>query len=60
MMIDEFLGHPYNYWVELEKRVVTLEATKWLQEIADLSSKVYFYESRLKEMEEFKKSREGP
>ena len=57
-MIDmnEFLGHPISYWIELQKRVDRLEATRWLEEITVLSAKVYFYEKRIREMEEFRKS----
>lgn len=50
---DNFLGHPINYWLELERKTLQSGTTDLLQEIADLRSKVSFYESRIKQMKEF-------
>jgi len=57
MIEDTFLGHPIRYWMELGRRVDELpfDAAKLLKEIAELRAKVSFYESRITEMEEFKK-----
>lgn len=53
--IMEFLGHTIKYWLELEKKARQLNAVKLLEEIAELRGKVSFYESRLDEMDKFRK-----
>lgn len=53
-MPEQFLGHDIAYWVELQKKVDTLEVANYLQEIADLRGKVSFYESRVEELNDFK------
>lgn len=54
-MEELYLGHDVKYWLELEKRVLTLGVMNYLEEIAILRAKVSFYESRIKEMDEFSK-----
>lgn len=51
--MDTFLGHSVKYWLELERKAETLNVINWLEEIAELGSKVNFYESRIKQMNEF-------
>lgn len=51
--IDLFLGHPMNYWLELEKWAKLNNASDLIQEIADLRGKIGFYESRIKQLNEF-------
>lgn len=51
--MDEFLGHPIKYWVELERKQLQSGTSDLIQEIADLRGKVSFYESRIKQMKEF-------
>jgi proteasome assembly chaperone (PAC2) family protein len=48
-----FLGKPLEYWIELDKRANNIELLDYIQEIAELRSKVSFYESRLKQMNDF-------
>jgi hypothetical protein len=57
-----FLGHTHHYWLELQKHIEIQdngEATgeispeRLLEEIANLRSRVRFYESRIKEMNHF-------
>jgi hypothetical protein len=55
MMMTEFLGHSIGYWLELESLVVQKGVSRLIQEIVDLRSKVSFYESRVEEMERFRK-----
>lgn len=52
---DKFLGQEIKYWVELQKKAEELGVVDWLKEIAELRAKVGFYESRIKEMDDFKK-----
>ena len=56
-MENLFMGHEYGYWAELEERAQKLKVVDWLDEIAQLRAKVSFYESRIEEMDDFKKSR---
>lgn len=51
--ITTFLGEPVSYWIELQRRAETLDCVKLISEIADLYSKVGFYERRIKELSEF-------
>ncbi len=48
-----YLGHPIEYWIELQDKADQLGVVKWLEEIAELRGKVSFYESRVKEMNKF-------
>jgi len=52
-----FLGHPTEYWLELEKKAQELNLVRWLEEIATLRGKVGFYESRISEMNDFRETR---
>lgn len=49
-METTFLGHPTNYWIELESKVEKLNYQHLIQEIADLRGKLSFCERRIKEM----------
>ena len=51
--MEKYLGHDANYWLELERKAVKLEAVDFLEEIAKLRGKVSYYESRIKEINEF-------
>ena len=51
--MDEFLGHPISYWIEIEKETQKLGYSKLIQEIGNLRGKVSFYESRIEEMNNF-------
>ena len=53
--MDTFLGHTIQYWIELQKKARQLNVVKLLEEIAELRGKVSFYESRLDEMDDFRK-----
>jgi len=53
--METFLGHTIPYWLELEKKAKQLNVVKLIQEIAKLRGKVSFYESRLEEMNTFKR-----
>ena len=55
---DLFLGHTVKYWLELQQQVDTLNLKDMIREIAELRSKVSFYESRIKQMEMFRVCRE--
>lgn len=46
----KFLGHNTKYWLELQERADKLQATNFIQEIADLRGKLSFVESRLEEI----------
>lgn len=52
--ITNFMGHPLDYWAELEKRFQagagSPRASDLLEEIIKLRAKVSFYESRISEM----------
>lgn len=52
--MDTFLGKPFRYWMELQQRVNELNYEKLMDDIVILSAKVSFYESRIKELSEFK------
>lgn len=54
-MENLYMGYPTNYWAELQKKAEKLDVVKWLEEIAELRGKVSFYESRLDEIEDFRK-----
>ena len=54
-MFDTFLGHTVKYWLELEKKARKLDVVKLIEEIAELRGKVSFYESRIDEMNVFRK-----
>lgn len=54
-IMETFLGHTIPYWLELEKKAKQLNVVKLIQEIAKLRGKVSFYESRLEEMNTFKR-----
>ena len=48
-----FCGHPFSYWLELERRFKNgypLSQSRLIEEIADLRGRVSFYEDRIKEM----------
>ncbi len=52
-MIELFMGHTPQYWLELDLRMkqeYPFEAPKMLEEIVALMGKVNFYESRINEM----------
>lgn len=52
-MITSILGHPPQYWFELERRfeaVAIPNGVGLLTEIVELRGKVSFYESRIKQM----------
>ena len=48
------LGHPLEYWIELQERADKLAVTDCIAEIAALRAKVSFYESRIDELSRFK------
>jgi hypothetical protein len=52
--MTEFMGKPLSYWVELQKKAETLNATDLITDIAKLSAKVRYYEEKLDEMIKFK------
>jgi len=54
--MEDFLGHSMQYWLTLKQEASQLGVTHLLEEIADLRSKVSFYESRITEMNAFKKT----
>lgn len=54
--MNEYLGRPVSYWVELHLRADELDLVRPLIEIAELRAKVSFYESRIDEINNFKKS----
>lgn len=47
-----FMGKPFNYWVELERKVTggEVEKQELLLEIAKIRGKLDFYESRIKQL----------
>lgn len=57
MMEGQFFGHPFSYWLELE-RLHEADVPDWhhsanlIEEIARLRGKISFYESRVKDMYE--------
>lgn len=50
--MDQFLGHPLPYWIELQRRLVDAvpAGPELLVEIVALRGKLAFYESRISEM----------
>jgi hypothetical protein len=52
--MEEYLGHNINYWIELQRKAAHLDVVDWLQEIGNLRAKVSFYESRIKQLHDFK------
>lgn len=52
--IDLFMGEKLNFWIELKRHSKSLNADKLLREIAELRSKVSYYEERIDEMSNFK------
>jgi len=50
-----FLGETIEFWRELQCKANELGVVDWLKEIATLRGKVSFYESRIKELEDFRK-----
>lgn len=52
-MEDLFLGKPIIYWIELQKGTAEKNRVELILEIADLRSKVSFYESRIIILNEF-------
>jgi ubiquinone biosynthesis protein UbiJ len=49
----KFLGEDITYWLELRQLAGKMEANELIKEIAELRSKVSFYESRIKQMNQF-------
>ena len=47
-----FLGKPFGYWIEVSKRIDSLNVSDFIKEIADLRGKVSFYEERVRQMNE--------
>lgn len=50
-----FLGKTISYWVELNKRVEELNVEDLIKELAELHSKVSFYEHKLDQINDFRK-----
>ena len=48
-----FLGEPATYWLELQQCAKEMNLTDLLRENARLRSKCSFYESRLKQMQDY-------
>ena len=48
-----FMGHTVAYWVELETGTFKKGTRELIEEIAELRSKVSFYESRINEISNF-------
>ena len=53
----EFFGHTTSYWLELQRRAAELDITDWIEEVVELRGRVAFYESRLDQIERFRKSK---
>lgn len=53
---DLFLGHDIPFWLELKKKAAQLNVVDLIKEIADLRSKVSFYESRIEQLNIFKET----
>ena len=52
-MEDLYLGKPMKYWLELERLPKKMKYEGLILEIANLRSRVSFYESRIEEMARF-------
>lgn len=48
--MDNFLGHPISYWIELNKRVKEIKAEDLLEEVVTLKGKLAFVEDRLEQI----------
>ena len=49
--MDEYMGHPHEYWSELDKRATLGNLDKdMLEEIVALQGKVAYYENRILQM----------
>lgn len=48
--MDLYLGHTAQYWLELEKKAMTLNVVDILDELANAYGKIGFYEKRIKDM----------
>ena len=53
MEIDKFLGQSFNFWIEVKEGLDKKGTVELIQEIADLRSKVSFYESRINQLSNF-------
>lgn len=51
METEKYMGHPMNYWIELEKQAQKLNVMDFIQEIADLRARLSFYDSRLNQIQ---------
>lgn len=52
--MEEFLGESINYWLTLQRKAREMNVTHLIRELGNLHAKVGFYESRIREMGEFK------
>ncbi len=51
------MGHPVDYWIELQTRVEELNAVKLIEEIVHLKAKLYSYETHVTAMDQILKSK---
>ena len=51
--MDEFLGRPLAYWIEIDKDLKIKNTDELVAEICKLRAKVSFYESRINGMAKF-------
>lgn len=51
--ITTFYGEPLDFWIELKRQSEEMNFCHLIKEIAELRSKVNFYESRIKELSKF-------
>jgi len=45
--MDTFLGHPVEYWIELEKRAKTLDVLELLTDFVKVSGKLAIIEKQI-------------
>lgn len=46
----QFMGHSFDYWINLQKQAENLDSVRLIEEIAQLSAKVYRYEKLIDDM----------
>jgi len=59
-MVATFLGEPYEYWMELQKRIErdpnSMEVKHLLKDLISANSKVLYYELQIQRMNNYREA----
>ena len=55
----ELFGHPFSYWLELQKQVDHLGCDRLMRQLAKANAKVTYYEEMIELMNRMKSTVEG-